>query len=189
MIVGDVAILPERLKRELIRGEHARAEFAIRAQNALQEALGQMGPIRHIDGIGRKVACIHPELAARIRVKYGSSCLSDPAFLHSLVAANPFLRVQTIPKKLAIRVDGFRDRKTEVGSQRSEGGPLNSGRLEAGARAQNGKGNGARRASDGSARQGDPATPLICLTRRGSSLLVSPGQCSGHETSAHSESR
>lgn len=145
MIVGDVAILPERVKRELIRGEHARAEFAIRAQNALQEALGQMGPVRHIDGIGRKVACIHPELAARIRVKYGSSCLSDPAFLRSLVQANPFLRVQTVPNKLAIRVDGFRDKN----SRRPE-----TGRNERGAGQQSVQPRRVRGPG------GDPATPL-----------------------------
>lgn len=169
-IVADVSVLPDRVKRELVRGEHARAEFAIRAQTALKEAMDQMGPIRHVEGIGRRVTTIHPELAARIRTKFGVRCLHDPDFLRSLLRENPFLRVQTVPKKLAIRVNGLRDQPEQ--------------------QFQNGKGNGARGATAAvSALKGDPATPSVCPTERGSVLCLSPGQRSGHETPARSEPR
>jgi len=103
------ATLDDRAIRELQRGERARAEFAIRAQRALKETMDAAGPVRHMDGLGRKVATIHPELAARLRVRDGQSCLHDPAYLGKLIKENPFLRCQTAPAKLAVRVDGLRD--------------------------------------------------------------------------------
>jgi hypothetical protein len=163
-IVEDVAILPERVKRELIRGENARAEFAIRAQNALQEAMIEMGPVRHVEGIGRKVATIHPEMAARIRVQYGVRSLHDPDFLRCLLKENPFLRVQTVPARLTVRVDGLR-----ADSRRPEekGNPQISQITQMG----QGGGNGA---------QGDPASPRGLRNRRGSPETAFPR--SGHET-------
>lgn len=199
MIIEDVSSLPERAKRELIRGEYARAEFAIRAQSALKEAMDQMGPVRHVEGIGRKIATIHPDLTARIRVKFGVRCLHDPDFLHRLLQANPFLRVQTIPAKLTVRVDGFRkpdtgNRKVEEEVGRAEARP--SGRLDpayanppsprlrarqgatAGQGFQNGMSHGAT---------GDPAPPSDCCAKRGSVSSFSSKQRSGHETAARSE--
>jgi hypothetical protein len=186
VIVEDVSILPERVKRELIRGENARAEFAIRAQTALKEAMDGMGPVRHIDGIGVRRATIHPELAARIMVKFrrqdGLNPLNDPDFLKALLRDNPFLRVQCVPARLTLRVNG---RKQTPNAERptpneGNGDAAPSRRLEdcpQGSQiAQIGGGrNGARR---------EAATPLVGQKDRGSSLLVSPGPRSGHETPA-----
>lgn len=92
--------------RELIRGERARAEFAIHAQRKLAEV---MRPARDAGSLGRRVASINVDLAARIRVKYGMSCFADPDFVHALLRDNPFLRVPYEPGKLTLRVDGRRD--------------------------------------------------------------------------------
>jgi hypothetical protein len=180
-IVADVSVLPERVKRELIRGENARAEFAIRAQTALKEAMNQMGPVRFINGIGRKVATIHPEMAARLRVKFGASCLTDPKFLAALVRDNPFLKATCVPDKVTIRVDGLKSKiavtqpaeRARPGFQNrdskiSEGNPQSSQITQ-----NNGDEHGARR---------DPATPSNGSHDRGSVLCFTPGPRSGHET-------
>lgn len=153
-IIDDVSRLPERAKRELIRGEHARAEFAIFAQTMLKETLDAMGPLRQIDGLGRKVTTIHPELAARLRVKYGISCLHDPDFLRALLRDNPFLRVQCVPAALTLRVNGLRGRRSEVG-------PLTSKRLESGPnKGSAGQQSAQLQRKDGRCGPGgDPATP------------------------------
>jgi len=140
MIIPDIKSLPERVKRELIRGEHARAEFAICAQTRLREALGELGPARHIDGIGRKMATIHPELGRRIRMKYGARALHDPDFLRALLRDNPFLRVPTTAAKVTVRVNGRRDEEAQATRLPLQGDHLHEG----------GAGHGA---------QGEPATP------------------------------
>jgi hypothetical protein len=168
-LVADVSVLPERVKRELIRGENARAEFAIRAQTALKEAMNQMAPVRFINGIGRKVATIHPEMAARLRVKFGASCLTDPKFLAALVRDNPFLKAPCVPDKVTIRVDGLRCQK--------ESNPQSSQITQ-----NNGGEHGARSATvEVSALKGDPATPSNGSHDRGSVLCFTPGPRSGHE--------
>ena len=110
-LVADISSLPERMKRELIRGEQARAELAIQAQRQLKEAIDAMEPHRHVEGLGRKLTTIHPSLGARLRVKFGMTCLHDPDFLRSLLRDNPFLRANTAPAKLVVRVNGLRDQK------------------------------------------------------------------------------
>jgi hypothetical protein len=121
VIEHDISRIPERQQRELIRGENARAEFAIYAQRRLQEALQAMGPTRFIDGIGRKVATIHPELAARLRVKFGKHCLADMKFVHALIKENPFLKAPCVPRALTLRVNGLRDRQTGPGASNAHG--------------------------------------------------------------------
>lgn len=184
MIVADISTLPDRAKRELIRGENARAEFAIRAQTALAEAMGQMGPTRFIDGLGRKVATIHPELAARIRVKYGVRCLHDPDFLRRLISENPFLKAPCVPAKLTLRVDGLRK---ETNPPEDAAGTAAATGREA---FQNGKRHGAlatASSSDKKGETGDPAPAVTrATTRPGSSLLVPGARGSAHETPARS---
>lgn len=173
VIVQNVTALPERMKRELIRGEHARAEFAIRAQTALAEAMGERGPSRYLKGgLGRHVTTIHPELAARVRVKYGSRCLHDPDFLRALVRDNPFLRVQCVPAALTLRVDGLRDRRSEVGG-RTENSRRPELRPQSSQITQIRRGDGAT---------GDPGTASARARERGSSsLLVPRARGSAHE--------
>lgn len=177
MLVTDVAVLPERVKRELIRGENARAEFAIRAQSALKEAMDQMGPLRHIDGLGRRVTTIHPELAARLRVKFGNGCLHDPDFLKSLMRDNPFLRVQCVPAKLTIRVDGLRNQES-----RKAGSPSrSSGRLEDPQGSQIGQG---KREGKGAPRE---VVPVLARSTTDPGSLLAPGERdSTHETPSRS---
>jgi hypothetical protein len=178
MIIDQVSQLPERVKRELVRGEFARAEFAIWAQTALKEAMDEMGPYRYIEGLGRRVTTIHPELAARIRVKYGRKALHDPDFLKALLRDNPFLRVQCVPAKLTVRVQGLR--KPETGNRKvaTSRRPENE--------FQDGKGHRcASRVAASNARMGDPAPAQTCSRRDGGSLLVPPERGSAHETATH----
>ena len=160
MIVTDVSQLPERHKRELLRGERAQAELDILLQRRLKEASDRLES-RHIEGLGQKVICIHPNLAWRLRLKYGMSCLHDPDFRKSLLRKNPFLRVKSVARKMAIRVDGFRVQGSGFRKEKSHAAP--------------GTGEGAQLA---------PATPFRCPAERdGRREIVSghavPGARSG----------
>lgn len=195
--------LPERKLRELIRGENARAEFAIFAQHALKETLDQRGPIPHINGLGRRRAVINPELAARLRVKYwgdvGHDPLTDPDFLNSLLKDNPFLRVQTAPEKLSIRVDGLRDSPPGApaprGPEAAENlqGPQFTNSASSGTQGPGGPSGKSRFQTAGPtarhAAPGEPARPKLPL----GDGVVSPiadrtsrdrNTCSGHETAS-----
>lgn len=107
MILENVERLPEAYKRELLRGERVQAELAILEQQRLKEA-SDLLETRHIEGLGQKVLCITRDLAARLRMKYGMSCLHDPDFRRRLLQQNPFLRVRSIPQKTTVRVNGLR---------------------------------------------------------------------------------
>jgi hypothetical protein len=159
--------LPERVQRELIRGENARATFAIAAQRHLKEAMDRQQPAREVKGLGRKIATIHPELAARLRVRdtasVGRDPFCDPDYMRLLLKNNPFLRVVTEPARLAIRVDGFRDAKEEGGRRKEE---YQSPGASAGM---------------GVERSGNPATPNL---GEAADRTPRPTTCSGHVSPA-----
>jgi hypothetical protein len=125
--------IPERAKRELIRGEQARAQFAIHAQNQIKRAFDAGPPTRHIEGIGQKLCTITAELAARMRVKYGVRCLHDIDFVNALLRDNPFLRTSSTAARLTLRVNGWRDRNQgSVGRPERQTTSVDAGALETG---------------------------------------------------------
>lgn len=175
MLVTNVERLPDRVKRELIRGENARAEFDIHQQRRLKEA-SDLLETRHVEGLGQKVMLIHPDLAWRLRVKYGMSCLHDPDFRRSLLRKNPFLRVKSVPQKTVIRVDGLR--KEEGGRRKAEGRARNSERLDSQLSTNNSQlPRQSERDAGNYGAQGDPAPPSAEVRHPRQKVF-------GHETSA-----
>lgn len=159
MILENVSRLPELYKLELLRGERVQAELAILQQTRLKEA-SDLLETRHVEGLGQKVLSIHPNLAARLRLKFGMSCLHEPHFRRRLLERNPFLRVRSIPQKTTLRVDGFRIQGSGVRAESQTSG------------------NGQREGSAGRyGAQGEPATPF----RRGGVRHLNQ-EISGHET-------
>lgn len=108
MILADVSQLPDRHKRELLRGERVQAELDILEQKRLKAATDRL-EFCHIDGLGARRVVITRNMAARVRLIYGTGCFHDNKFVHQLLRDNPMFRVNCRPAKTTIRVDGSRD--------------------------------------------------------------------------------
>lgn len=114
LLERDLTQVPERVRRELIRGEHARAELTLHRQRAIAEACKSIDFV-HMEGFGqRKLIPLDPELVGRLRVGYGDDCLHDPAFVRSLWEKNPMLRANCRARKFTIRVNGLRGEQGNV---------------------------------------------------------------------------
>lgn len=163
----DIALLPEAAKRELIRGFRARKEFAIHKQRELARALEHEAPVHHVDGIGRKVMTIAPELAAEIRASEGDwRVLHDPDFHKSLLRRMPWLSANCTPRALTVRVDGLRKGPADALEQKASRDFSTS--VEMTGRQ--------TEASVGHAAEGDPSRPSP----------YAQGARSGHETAGAS---
>lgn len=108
LLEQNTSRMPERYQRELIRGEHARAQLAVLRQRRIAEAAKQI-EYRHIEGIGqRSLIPLDPEIATRLRIRHGVACLHDPDFLRSLWQKNPMLRAKCRADRVTLRMPGLR---------------------------------------------------------------------------------
>ena len=167
----DIARMPEREKRELIRGENARAEFAIFEQQQLQKALRYRPGVQ--DGaLGRKVLTVGPQMAAQLRVREGWDCFHDPDFIKSLLKDNgSMFRPVLAERAVAVRVDGLRDRNRAPARAHARLGGLEHERER-----EHDYETGQHEGGAGHATQGDPAGPSHTVG----------GTSSGHETAGAS---
>lgn len=80
-------------------------------QRKLYEANAQIERA-FVDGMGAHIACIDPEIYARMELMYGRGCWRDKAFLNDTLKKNPQLRIKCGSRKTMIPVNGLRDNPT-----------------------------------------------------------------------------
>lgn len=98
-------------KDELIRGAQAELMIALIEQRKMK-AISDRLELCHVEGVGTRIATIHPVIYERMRNEYGPKCWYDKDFLHDTLAKNPELRVRCAPRRLTLRVEGRREQAT-----------------------------------------------------------------------------
>lgn len=114
---------------ELVRGARCRQVLMLVRQRMIK-AVSDMLEHRHIEGLGRKIATIDPDIYAQMELQYGQGCWRDKDFLADTLEKNPHLRVRCEPGKTTVLVNGLGGRRPEVGSRKSEGEQGCAGRAE-----------------------------------------------------------
>jgi hypothetical protein len=102
--------LPRQVMDEFRRGWHAQAILAEQEQKAIAAAQ----PVKHwMDGVGQHVMSITPEVYHYWRNRLGPGCWANKEFRREFARDNPEVRVQSIPRKTCLRVNGFRKGDTK----------------------------------------------------------------------------
>jgi hypothetical protein len=100
---------------DLRRGHHAKLVTAQAMQARFAHALQAAGEETHVEGLGQRVMCVHPDIYWEMIRRYGRDCWNDRDFRRRMMADEPGLRVSSRPRNATVRVNGLRD-----GSRRSE---------------------------------------------------------------------
>lgn len=102
----------EPLRRDLIRGEHARASLAILGQQQLAEAEARIERA-HVEGLGELQMRVDAGVYMRMALLFGPDCWRDEGFRADMLRKNPEMRIRSRARKLTLRVAG---RSARVGT-------------------------------------------------------------------------
>jgi hypothetical protein len=115
----------QALLDDLTRGHYAKLVAAKAMQARFAKAFQEAGEENHVEGLGQRVMCVHVDIYWEMIRRYGARCWSDPHFRKRMMQDEPSLRVHSRPGKVAVRVQGLKQRPTSnVQHPTSKGGIL-----------------------------------------------------------------
>ncbi len=98
---------------DLRRGHHARMVVAAAQQVEIQRVLASR-PERHVNGLGKRIACVHPDIYWEMCRRYGMKCWRDPKFMRRMMQDEPSIKTHSRPDKLTLRVNGLKKQPKET---------------------------------------------------------------------------
>ena len=109
-IIGDINASPAlaRYKDEIIDGALAQIHLAEAEQYRIRQASDRLEKY-HMDGIGGRVASIHPTIFKVLGMVYGRNWFRTRKMLHYVLNRHPELQMRCGLRRFTLRVNGLRD--------------------------------------------------------------------------------